>query len=256
MISNLDFDAQIEEALSQELVGWDFTWFNQHTKETPLPWDYREFIRARISTVNSLLDLGTGRGEFLASLAPVPENTWATEGYPPNVTIARCLLEPLGVKVVDVSEVDDNNKLPFDPDVFDLVINRHTGYDAQEVNRVLRVGGRLITQQVGEENCMDLNRFLQEEPYFRYSNTTLAGTVQDLENAGFRIWDQREAFPTLIFLDFASVIFYLKAISWQIEDFSIDRYHDKLYQIYQIIEQKGGFKVKEHRFLVEAEKKR
>lgn len=252
MSSNPDFDAQIAEALSQELVGWDFSWFNKHIRETPLPWNYWEFVRDRISTVNSLLDLGTGGGEVLASLAPLPENTWATEGYPPNVTVARHRLEPLNVKVVDVSTM--GGKLPFDANKFDLVIDRHEGCNAQEVNRVLYVGGRFITQQVGGENCMEINRFIQEKPYFRYSNVTLAKTVRDLDNAGFRIIDQREAFPILTFLDLASVVFYLKAISWQIEDFSIEKYHDKLYQIYQIIENKGGFEVKEHRFLIEAEK--
>jgi len=33
--------------------------------------------------------MGTGGGEFLASLAPLPMHTSATEAYPPNVEIAR-----------------------------------------------------------------------------------------------------------------------------------------------------------------------
>ncbi len=252
MISNLDFDQQIRVALSQDLVGWDFTWFNQHTKETSLPWDYRSIVLERMRGVKSLLDIGTGGGEFLASLAPLPENTWATEGYPPNVPVARQRLEPLGVQVADVSPL--HKRLPFDTASFELVIDRHEGFDTREANRVLRMSGRLITQQVGGENCMDLNRFLQAEPYFRYAKTTLSRWVGYLKESGFKIIDQREDFPTLTFLDLASVVFYLKVISWQIEDFSIEKYRDKLFQIYQIIAQKGGFAVKEPRFLIEAEK--
>jgi ubiquinone/menaquinone biosynthesis C-methylase UbiE len=161
-------------------------------------------------------------------------------------------LEPLGVRVVDVSGL--GKQLPFDNASFDLVINRHTGYDAREVFRVLRTKGYYITQQVGGENCMDLNRFLQEEPYFRYANSSLAKKVHHLQAAGFNIMDQREAFPTLTFLDIAGVVFYLKVISWQIEDFSVEKYHPKLYQIHQMIEREGGFEVKEHRLLIEAEK--
>ncbi len=93
-----DFDHQIQAALSQELAGWDFTWFNQHTKETPLPWDYRSIVLDRMRGIKNLLDIGTGGGEFLSSLAPLPENTCATEGYPPKVDVARRRLEPLGVR--------------------------------------------------------------------------------------------------------------------------------------------------------------
>jgi SAM-dependent methyltransferase len=246
------FDRLINEALSQELVGWDFSWLSERTTETPLPWDFREIVLNRMKAATSLLDLGTGGGEFLASLAPLPANTWATEGYPPNINIAHEHLETFGVHVVDVSEL--GNALPFGDATFDLVIDRHTGCNAQEVYRVLFPGGRYLTQQVGGENCTDLNRFLQERPYFRYANTTLANEVSVFKTAGFQILNQREAFPVFTFLDIAGVVFYLKVISWQIEDFSVEKYGHKLFQIHQIIERDGGFEVREHRLLIEAEK--
>jgi SAM-dependent methyltransferase len=115
-----------------------------------LPWDYGGIVRTRMQAANSLLDLGTGGGEFLASLAPFPANAWTTEGYPPDVSVARKHLEPTGGQVVDVSDIDGG--LPFEADSFDLVIDRHTGYEPREVHRVLRMGGRFLTQQVGGEN--------------------------------------------------------------------------------------------------------
>jgi hypothetical protein len=48
----------------------------------------REHVRACLEPRHSLLDMGTGGGELLASMAPLPD-VWATEGYPPNVPIAR-----------------------------------------------------------------------------------------------------------------------------------------------------------------------
>ncbi len=156
------FDQLIQEALSQELVGWDFSWLHARTRESLLPWDYRKIVLDRMQSAGSLLDLGTGGGEFLSTLAPLPPHTWATEGYPPNVPTARNRLAPLGVQVVDVSEL--GKLLPFDNASFDLVINRQSSFNAWEVYRVLRTKGCFITQQVGWQNCMELNRFLQEEP--------------------------------------------------------------------------------------------
>jgi len=123
-----------------------------------------------------------------------------------------------------------------------------------EIGHFLCAGGRYVTQQVGGENCTNLNRFLQDKPYFRYADTTLAKEVGQLEAAGFRILDQREAFPGLTFFDITGVVFYLRAISWQIEDFSVEKYRRKLFQIHKIIEKEGGFEVKEHRFMIEAVK--
>ena len=57
----------------------------------------------------TMLDMGTGGGEFLFSLHPLPKTVYATEGYKPNVPIARQRLEPLGVKVVYFEE--DSSRL-------------------------------------------------------------------------------------------------------------------------------------------------
>ncbi len=69
-----------------------------------------------------MLDMGTGGGEFLSSLAPFPPYTCATEAYPPNVPIAKARLEPLGIEVFQISE---DNFLPIPDNTLDLVINRH-----------------------------------------------------------------------------------------------------------------------------------
>ena len=73
-------------------------------------WDYRQLVLDRAKIVGSMLDLGTGGGEFLASLKDLPKLTCATESYLPNIPIATGLLEPLGVQVVPLM---DENTLPF-----------------------------------------------------------------------------------------------------------------------------------------------
>ena len=81
--------------------GWDFSYLESTNRmqEFPLSWNYRHEVKKRMNRCSSLLDMGTGGGEFLSSLAPLPKIVCATEGYEPNIPIARKELEPLGVKV-------------------------------------------------------------------------------------------------------------------------------------------------------------
>lgn len=253
------FDALLQEGLAQQLTGWDFAWLTARTVEEPLPWEYRALVLERLRGISSLLDVGTGGGEFLASVlaeyaesAVLPYSIWATEGYPPNVTVARSRLEPLGIRLVDVSD-ETGGHLPLPDEAFELVIDRHEGIPAAEIARVLRAGGRYLTQQVGGQNCIEINRFLRDPHGPVYENLTLDGMVQPLEQAGLRILTAREAFPAWTFKDVAGVVFYLKAIPWQVSDFDVERYRDRLYEIHRLCQRDGGWTVHEHRLLIEAQ---
>jgi len=253
-----EFQRQIEAALKQELHGWDWSWLDERTREAPLPWDYRAIARERIRGVDSLLDIGTGGGEFLAGIfeppgAPaVPPLAWATEGYPPNVVIARARLAPLGIQVLDVSGITDHNT-GFDDGTFALIIDRHMGIPGRELARVLKPGGYFITQQVGGENCIAMNQALGA-PDPTYRSFTLDYHVRDLQAAGLRVIEAREAMPEWTFLDLAGLVFYLQTVSWQVPDFTVAKYRAKLYNIYKSIKKEGGFIVRTHRILVAAQK--
>ncbi len=244
------FDKLIALALEQELTGWDFTWLDSRSTDDPLPWDYESIARSRMESAQAVLDVDTGGGEVFSRLGPFPTVAWATEGYLPNVAISREKLIPLGIQVADTSEIP--GILPFVDDTFDLVLNRHGDVLARETARVLLPGGRFLSQQVGGENCLDLNRALQEEVSYIYSDGTLAKVTGELEEAGLQILDAREAFPNRIFYDIASVVFYLKAIPWQINDFSVEKYREPLLRIHEKINREGSFAVRQHRLLVEA----
>jgi len=152
------FDYLVSEA-SKEFEGWDFSYLEstRRMQEFPLSWNYRNEVKIRMAEASSLLDMGTGGGEFLSSLSPLPKYTCVTEGYEPNIMIARNRLEPLGVKVY---RIDDDESLPFDAETFDLVINRHESYSPKEVKRILKKQGTFITQQVGGLNNKEINELL------------------------------------------------------------------------------------------------
>lgn len=245
------FERLIREAQEQEFSGWDWRYLEGRMIDAPLSWDYRQIVYERSRAVRSLLDIGTGGGEFLATLQPFPPQTFATEAYPPNIEVAKRTLEPLGVKVFGVREEDP---LPFEDNSLELVINRHDGLAAGEVFRVLKPGCSFITQQVGGENNIEINAFLQEKVEFIYAYWTLDYALHELLQCGFEIVDQRDEKPETAFLDIGALVFYLKVISWQVADFSVEKYYDKLAAIHNLIQEQGKFVVKSHRFLIEARK--
>jgi SAM-dependent methyltransferase len=216
------FDQLVEEALVQDFSGWDFSWLRGRWYEEDPPWAYEALVAEEKERVASLLDMGTGGGEFLASLSPLPPHTVATESYPPNIPIARSLLKPLGVEVVPFT---DDKSLPLKSSQFELIINRHESYDLAELNRLLKPGGRFITQQVGSLDCVEINDFL-EAPH-DLDTWTLEREVKEFQGAGFRIERTHEAFLDSYFYDIGAVVFFSRLsngkyqISRQIDTVSV-----------------------------------
>jgi SAM-dependent methyltransferase len=245
------FEQLVAAAGGANFSGWDFSYLEGRWIEDDPTWDYGQKVRDRLASVDTLLDMGTGGGERLAGLQPLPEHTYATEGWGPNVPVARARLEPLGVRVV---EVDTDDGLPFGDDSFDMVINRHESFVAKEVWRVLKVGGRFVTQQVGGKIHLRLNELLQDQVSYPYADWVLEKAVGQLEACGFEVLEQREEYPKTVFKDIGAIVYLLKAVPWQIPGFSVAVYRDRLWGVHRLIEGKGGLVVHSHLFYVEARK--
>ena len=86
-----------EEESCARIKGWDFSHIDgRYEGEQSLPWDCAAIIRGILRADMKLLDCDTGSGEFLLSPRHPYENTYATEGCPPNVQLCRerLLLRP------------------------------------------------------------------------------------------------------------------------------------------------------------------
>jgi SAM-dependent methyltransferase len=246
-----DFEALVSEADQREFSGWDFSFIDGRMRTADVSWDYKAAVLNAMQGIQSMLDMGTGGGEFLSSLAPLPKETYATEAYPPNVPVAKGNLGPLGVQVVQIFSDD---ALPFRNGQFDLVINRHESYAPREVYRILKPGGMLITQQVGGQNELELNERFGVPANEEFAHWNLRYAVNELAEAGFVILEEREEFPETVFTDIGAVVYYLKVIEWQIPGFTVEKYRTQLFDIHLEIEQCGAFRVSGHRFFIQAKK--
>ena len=79
--------------------------------------------------------------------------------------------------------------------------------------------------------------------------------VNELEDAGFEILEQTEAWPVTRFSDVGAIVYYLKAIPWQISDFSVEKYWPVLQKVHQQIQRDGFVEVRGHYFFIVAQKR-
>jgi SAM-dependent methyltransferase len=223
------FEELETEGLTVPFSGWDFRWLDARTTSEPLPWRYADEVARYAGGARTMLDMGTGGGEVLATL-PRPERTVAAEGWPPNVPIAGSRLRPLGVGVVQYQGAPDNfsqdgatpDRMPFKDSAFDLVISRHESFSAAEVARILAPGGVFVTQQVDYHSYDDLYRLLgmevPEEP-----DSWLPFAQQQLADAELRTLTSRTGDDLTRFRDIGAVIYYLRVVGWAVPDYSRER---------------------------------
>lgn len=229
--------------------GWDFSYLKDSLVEEQPPWDYKEVVKGLVKNATAVLDMGTGGGEILASLAPLPMHTVATEGYEPNVQVAKKRLESLGVKVV---AVDESGKLPFADEEFDLVLNRHSAFDGREVYRTLKSGGIFLTQQVGGNNLDDLIREFGGKSKFK--SWSVGAARQELESVGFEIGRAEGWSGKVEFKDVGAIVYFLKAIPWAIEGFSVDKHLPTLERLQKELDENRKLVFTQTRFIIQAQK--
>lgn len=246
----MTFAELLRSATETPLTGWDFGIFGGRLTEETTSWDYEELAADLLADAGSAVDLGTGGGELLSGFATLPARTVATECHPPNVPVAHRRLAPLGVPVVQAAEEPDV-PLPFRTGAFDLVLNRHESYTAGEIRRVLAPGGLFLTQQVGGRDLAELNDALAA-PAHDYLGWDLASAVAQLAHAGLAIVDQREEFAAGELRDIGAVALFLRIAPWQIPDYTVDAYRDRLRELHERMLVDGPLRVRHHRFVVSA----
>lgn len=241
-----------EEERVAQIHGWDFSHIRgRYEEEQDLPWDYAGIIGRYLTDNMQLLDYDTGGGEFLLSLKHPYRNTAATEGYPPNVELCRETLSPLGI---DFKACDDPANIPFQNASFDIIINRHGDFNANELFRLLKKGGIFITEQVGGDNDRDLVQMVLPDTEKPFPHLNLREQRQSFENAGFHIIEEAEAYRPIKFYDVGAFVWFAHIIEWEFPGFSVDRCFEQLLSMQKIIESGKPIEGTIHRYLIVARK--
>ncbi|TXR57442.1 class I SAM-dependent methyltransferase [Quadrisphaera setariae] len=206
-----------------------------------------------LASARRVLDVDTGGGELLSRLlaraTASSARGWevtATEGWPPTIPIATARLEPLGVVVREAP----SDHLPLADASVDLVLDRHGRLVASEVARVMAPGGALLTQQVGSEDCTDLDDALGVPPPRRPGSWTAQVAADALARAGLVVERVVEERPVMVFDDVGAVVRHLRLVPWQLPGTSVTDHLDALRGLCAA----GPLPVRTHRFLLTAHK--
>ena len=78
--------------------------------------------------------------------------------------------------------------------------------------------------------------------------------VGELASAGFTIEKQAEAFPITRIYDVGVIVYHLKAIPWEVPDFSVEGYRDRLLDLHRRISEQGYLDITSHRAVIVATK--
>jgi SAM-dependent methyltransferase len=221
--------------------------FSASALDDPPPWEYADQVRDAAVGARNALDLGTGGGERLAAMrALLPPRVVATEAWPPNVTVARAQLKPLGIDLVWYSPT----ALPFKDQVFDLVLSRHEEVTPSEVGRVLAPAGRFVTQQVGRSDWHEIHDHFErattwEDHLSRYSS--------ELRALGLQV-ETREHSRRVAYRSLADFVFLLAVTPWTVADFDVMADIDALRGLEAAYLGPEGLVLTEHRYLLVAAK--
>lgn len=227
--------------------GWDFSHLKTRMVEDEPAWDYLALAREAVRRSTDLLDVATGGGEVLSSLAPFPGRARAVEGYEPNFPIARARLEPLGVQVCKAST---STGMPFEDGAFDLVLNRHGGFRAAEMVRVLKPSGVFLSQQVAGDNLADLAETFGSP--LAAPDNTLDKVADEFSALGCQVRRAETWRGHVTFSDVGALIYFLKAIPWVVRGFDVDGHLTVLEQLQARADAGEPLRFTYTRYLIEA----
>jgi SAM-dependent methyltransferase len=260
MPASSDFEALLSEGLSVDVEAhWGAGFLDGRYLPGPPSWEWPRIARPYVTDAQRLLDMGTGEGSELLTLAPLPPMTIAYEEWLPTVPAAVATLRPYGVHLVVCLGPDDNPatgrtrpRLPFAGASFDVVTNRHEAIDAADVRRVLRPGGRFVTQQVGGGEEASVRALLGLEPLT--GPWALDVARAELTAAGLAVLDAAEERNPARFTDVGAFVAYLRSTPWSVPEFDPVAMRDRLVDVHDRCVRDGAIAIESHRFWVAAER--
>jgi SAM-dependent methyltransferase len=239
--------------------GWpqhDFPDFQVRVLEPGPPWDYESLVREMARDASAVLDLGTGGGEFISDVRDsLPERVVATEEWHVNAPVAYRRLVPLGADLVWCRSLH----LPFRDETFDLVIDRHEELSPAEVARVLRSGGKAMTQQIGPENWRELQRYFVDAKAGNRSRIADFGDIRGeyargFESARMHVMRSEQHDYKVAYGGLGELVFMLLITPWTIEGFDVERDLEALLAMEANCSTSDGLVMMWSRFLLVAEK--
>ena len=234
-------------------VGWDFS--QMRDAREPMPWDYMDVVLRYLKPGDRVLDVGTGGGERLLRFAPCFASGIGIDISEQMIEDAQQNLATSSIENV-AFEVMSATDLAFEPESFDVLLNRHSVVDVAETLRVLKPGGYLINQEVGARNAENITHLFGCGPGGQYGtgpNQATPALAEAFRAQGCRVVCLAEYNVRYWFLDNESLVFWLQAIPMP-EDFDMETHWEQVNAIIEKYQTPQGIETNEQRFLLIVQK--
>jgi SAM-dependent methyltransferase len=114
----------------------------------------------------------------------------------------------------------ESGDLPFRRATFDLILNRHGAVAPAEIDRVLKPGGRFLTQQIDPRDWRELPKHFPRTTVWEANNHELRAA--EFRRLGYEVESQRHEY-TVAYGSIADLAFNLAVTPWTIPGFAYER---------------------------------
>ncbi|WP_050180467.1 class I SAM-dependent methyltransferase [Domibacillus robiginosus] len=163
--------------------GWNFSQLQVITEG--IEWDFYEEVTKRCRRSDILLDVGTGGGENVLKIASSLLFLVGIDLSGEMIGTAQSNLKNSNVSNVRFSEMSAAH-LQFPDGFFDVVSSCHAPFVSAEIARVLKKGGTFLTQQVSEEDKVNIKTaFGRGQSFGELDGMLKEKYIKELKEAGF-----------------------------------------------------------------------
>ncbi|AUM64512.1 SAM-dependent methyltransferase [Brevibacillus laterosporus] len=179
---NTDYYKYLYDKVGEE-IGWDFSSLKISVEGKT--WSFYDEV-IKVSKKNDIvLDIGTGGGERVLKIAPHVMLLVGIDESNNMIKVAQANLNKSGLENVEFIQMNACN-LKFPNRYFDIVSCRHSHFDAQKVANLLVDGGIFLTQQVSENDKLNIKEAFGKGQNFETKDGTLKEKyVKELQGSGF-----------------------------------------------------------------------
>lgn len=165
-----------------KIIGWDFSNIKYDVIDNS-KFQYFAEINDNISENTILLDIGTGGGEKLSTL--ISNNCLMKIGTDFSEEMIKKAKKNNLNKNIYFFKMD-SNKINFPDEFFDIITARHTPFNAKEIFRLLKENGLFISEQIDEDDCLELKSLFGRGQGYRKKHKLIDKVKQDISKLNFK----------------------------------------------------------------------
>ena len=157
--------------------------------------NFFKYLKRFTNKNSKVLDLGCGSGELTLKLSPFFKEIVGIDSFGGYIKTAEKLKKAVGAKNV-VFKVADGKNLPFEDEYFDFVFSSRGPLSAnidfiRESFRVLKKGGLMIEETIGEKDKIELKKIFGREQNYPKPETKFESVKKLLKQSGMKLIESK-----------------------------------------------------------------